>query len=580
MNIATVRSAVLDGLRPRPAEVRVDRRSTTGPCRLDISGLGMRSAAETVRVQSGLRQSGITLPTGTFLVVVTPATERNTGLRDLPVALDVLTAAARIDPARLTGTLAVGSIDRRGTLASVRGMFPIAGLCGQLARRLIGPAAQQAEVAWAGPVEGRQSWAGAETAGTDPRLPGRQAGARSRRRRRPPAAGRESPPRPDRAAGPAGGPMGGATPSRPVENAHDRTLDTRTPRPRRCRHTRATLSRAPLHGEPHQHRRKCQRWQRRQKRRHRRTSLTRRGNARSWRDPLPRTARRIPRGHGRTATRRIADQDNRGPDRNDARRHVACRQRAHRRRGHHDGAGHPPAAEPTAARELPDRGSPCPTTATRPGKTRKRPAKMKATAACGSRRHATRNSTATAERARTRRPSGTHCSPKDGPHPKRWCALSRWTRPAGHGGQPTSCVSRAPSPTCGETRKRAPRICGQPNRWPTTRPDGPPRRVEHRRGNADATDGGTGHDTMARGEPAPNNRAASVRSWPTSRHPSVWNRLGSSAAARLRPRRYGMTGSQSYSRRARARDKVAEAAYDSRVDTERGVRAADDRSRS
>ena len=46
------------------------------------------------------------------------------------------------------------------------------------------------------------------------------------------------------------------------------------------------------------------------------------------------------------------------------------------------------------------------------------------------------------------------------------------------------------------------------------------------------------------------------------------------------PRRYGMTGSLSYGRRARARDKVAEAAYDSRVDTERGVRAADERSRS
>ena len=37
-------------------------------------------------------------------------------------------------------------------------------------------------------------------------------------------------------------------------------------------------------------------------------------------------------------------------------------------------------------------------------------------------------------------------------------------------------------------------------------------------------------------------------------------------------RRYGMTGSLSCRRRARARDKVAEAAYDSRVDTERGAR--------
>ena len=154
MNTASVPTAVLDGLRPRPAEVRVERRSTTGPCRLDISGLGTANAAETtVRVQSGLRQNGITLPTGVFSVVVTPATERNTGLHDLPVALGVLTAATRIDPARLTGALAVGSIDTRGMLAPVRGMFPIAGLCGQLARRLIGPATQRTEAASAGPVE-------------------------------------------------------------------------------------------------------------------------------------------------------------------------------------------------------------------------------------------------------------------------------------------------------------------------------------------------------------------------------------------------------------------------------------------
>ena len=45
-------------------------------------------------------------------------------------------------------------------------------------------------------------------------------------------------------------------------------------------------------------------------------------------------------------------------------------------------------------------------------------------------------------------------------------------------------------------------------------------------------------------------------------------------------RRYGMTGSQSYRRSARARDEMAEAAYDSRVDTDRGVRAADEGSRS
>ena len=153
MNITTVRTAVVDGLRPRPAEVRVERRSAAGPFQLEISGLG-RTAAETrVRVQTGLRQSGITLPRGRFSVAATPATERNTALHDLPVALGVLTAAGRIDPARLTETLTVGSIDPRGTLTPVRGMFPIAGLCAQLARHLIGPAAQRAEAACAGPVE-------------------------------------------------------------------------------------------------------------------------------------------------------------------------------------------------------------------------------------------------------------------------------------------------------------------------------------------------------------------------------------------------------------------------------------------
>ena len=104
-------------------------------------------------MQNGLRQAGITLPSGKFSIGTTPASERNTGLHDLPVALGVLAAAGAIEPARLTGTLVVGSIDTRARLTPVRGMFPIAGLCAQLARRLIGPAAQRAEAACAGPVQ-------------------------------------------------------------------------------------------------------------------------------------------------------------------------------------------------------------------------------------------------------------------------------------------------------------------------------------------------------------------------------------------------------------------------------------------
>ena len=75
----------------------------------------------------------------------------------------------------------------------------------------------------------------------------------------------------------------------------------------------------------------------------------------------------------------------------------------------------------------------------------------------------------------------------------------------------------------------------------------------------------------------------SARNCRTSRRrpdPSATRIAASRARRGARPRRYGMTGSLSYGRRARARDKVAEAAYDSRVDTERGVRAADERSRS
>ena len=149
-----IRTAVIDGLRARPAEVVVKRRTHTGPWRLEIPGAPAHAAQRTAqRVLNALKRSNVWPAAGTFSVAVTPESETGIDLHDLPITLGVLAAAGQIDAAGLDRTLSVGALDPLGKLAAVSGMFPIAGLSARLSRELVGPAGQRTEAAWAGPLK-------------------------------------------------------------------------------------------------------------------------------------------------------------------------------------------------------------------------------------------------------------------------------------------------------------------------------------------------------------------------------------------------------------------------------------------
>jgi len=182
-----IRTAVIDGLRARPAEVVVERRTHTGPWRLEIPGAPAHAAQRTAqRVLNALKRSNVWPAAGTFCAVVTPESESGIDLHDLPITLGILAAAGQIDEAGLDSTLSVGALDPLGKLAATAGMFPIAGLCARLSRKLIGPAGQRSEAAWAGPVQALlrhdlaallqaiREGSGAETIGPGTANPGRE----------------------------------------------------------------------------------------------------------------------------------------------------------------------------------------------------------------------------------------------------------------------------------------------------------------------------------------------------------------------------------------------------------------------
>ena len=151
MNTAIVRTAIIDGIRARPAEVRVERRSSSGRCQLEVSGTG-RAADTAYGVLTAFSNGELEPPSGTFSAVVSPEST-NTVLHDIPIALGLLAAAGRIKQEQLASTLAAGGLQPDGTLIGVAGIFPIAGLCAELSLRLTGPARQRIEAAWAGPVQ-------------------------------------------------------------------------------------------------------------------------------------------------------------------------------------------------------------------------------------------------------------------------------------------------------------------------------------------------------------------------------------------------------------------------------------------
>ncbi|MBI2374586.1 MAG: YifB family Mg chelatase-like AAA ATPase [Deltaproteobacteria bacterium] len=130
--LARLRSSTLIGVRAEPIEIEVE--FARGLPLFTIIGLGDTAVQEArFRIQSALRASGIDIPRKRVTCNLAPAALRKDGAAlDLPMALGVLVAAEKLDPASLSGTLVLGELALSGAVRPVRGVVSAAAL----ARRL------------------------------------------------------------------------------------------------------------------------------------------------------------------------------------------------------------------------------------------------------------------------------------------------------------------------------------------------------------------------------------------------------------------------------------------------------------
>jgi magnesium chelatase family protein len=109
-------------------EVEVD--SGQGLPKIIIVGLPDTAVQESrERVQSAIKNSGLSFPRKHITVNLAPASVRKAGpVYDLPIALGILIASGQIDPESLEGAFALGELSLDGSVRHVRGVLPMAAL--------------------------------------------------------------------------------------------------------------------------------------------------------------------------------------------------------------------------------------------------------------------------------------------------------------------------------------------------------------------------------------------------------------------------------------------------------------------
>lgn len=146
--LAKVRSAAVQGVEAQPIEVEVN--AGFGDTQVVIVGLPDAAVKESRdRVGTALVNAGYRFPLGRTTINLAPADVRKEGPSfDLPIALGMLAANDRMDPARLEGWLGVGELALDGAVRPVKGVLAIA-LCAraQGCRGILVPAENAAEAA-------------------------------------------------------------------------------------------------------------------------------------------------------------------------------------------------------------------------------------------------------------------------------------------------------------------------------------------------------------------------------------------------------------------------------------------------
>nr|BAL53205.1 Mg chelatase, subunit ChlI [uncultured Chloroflexota bacterium] len=146
--LARVYSCAVIGLDGVIIEVEVDY--TAGMGGMVIVGLPDAAVQESrERVQTAIRNAGLSFPRRRVVVNLAPASVRKEGAAyDLPIALGVLLLARFLPADSLEHTLVVGELSLDGAVRHVRGVLPMAAAARQQGfRRMLVPEADAAEAA-------------------------------------------------------------------------------------------------------------------------------------------------------------------------------------------------------------------------------------------------------------------------------------------------------------------------------------------------------------------------------------------------------------------------------------------------
>jgi len=150
--VAHIATVAFLGLEARPVDVQVQ--ISGGMPAFTIVGLADKAVNEAKeRVRAALSAAGLALPPKRITVNLSPADLPKEGSHyDLPIALGLLVAMGVVSAEEAAETVALGELSLDGRLAPVPGVLPAAVAASAMNRRLICPADQGPEAAWAGPA--------------------------------------------------------------------------------------------------------------------------------------------------------------------------------------------------------------------------------------------------------------------------------------------------------------------------------------------------------------------------------------------------------------------------------------------
>jgi len=146
--LARVFSCAVIGLEGVIVEVEVD--TTSGLGGVEIVGLPDKAVQESrERVQSAIKNAGLSFPRKRVIVNLAPAAVRKEGpAYDLPIALGVLLMQGLLPPDCVKDALVVGELSLEGTIRHTRGILPIAATAREQGyKRIFAPASDAPEAA-------------------------------------------------------------------------------------------------------------------------------------------------------------------------------------------------------------------------------------------------------------------------------------------------------------------------------------------------------------------------------------------------------------------------------------------------